>query len=56
LRPIYWNDVMAKAITAPIAAKNAMCVTKVRMYRQADLTLPNKPQVIKKTIPSMQPM
>jgi hypothetical protein len=44
------------ATTQPAAAKKAMCFTSVRMYRHAVLTLPNTPQLIKKTIPSMQAM
>lgn len=38
----------------PAAARRAKCVTSVRMYRQACRTLPNTPQVITKTMPSMQ--
>ena len=47
---------MANATTAPKAANMAIWVTSVRMYRHAVLTLPNTPQLIKKTIPSMQAM
>lgn len=38
----------------PATARKAMCITSVRMYLHARRTLPNTPQLITKTIPSMQ--
>lgn len=39
----------------PTRASTPMCVTSVRMYRAASLTLPSAQLVMPKTIASIQP-